>query len=184
MRITSIRIENFRSIKSLYVELGETTVLIGPNDGGKTAILDAIRIALTRRWGQRGTGFTEYDVHLAREDDDPKASSGVVIELRAEESAPGEWPDEVHQALEDIVQDDPVTGRSSVTLRVNCAWSAADRCFEPAWVFLNAARQPLVGASARRVNNDSGSTSRCFTSVLSETLTTNSPRGHSFGAVF
>jgi putative ATP-dependent endonuclease of OLD family len=152
MRITSIRIENFRSIKSLYVELGETTVLIGPNNGGKTAILDAIRIALTRRWGQRGTGFTEYDVHLAREDDDPKASSGVAIELRAEESAPDEWPDEVHQALEDIVQDDPLTGRSSVTLRVNCAWSAADGCFQPAWTFLNAARQPLVGASARRVN--------------------------------
>ena len=75
MRITSIRIENFRSIKSLYVELGETTVLIGPNNGGKTAILDAARIALTRRWGQRGTGFTEYDVHLAHEDDDPKAST-------------------------------------------------------------------------------------------------------------
>jgi putative ATP-dependent endonuclease of OLD family len=152
MRITSIRIENFRSIKSLYVELGETTVLIGPNNGGKTAILDAVRIALTRRWGQRGTGFTEYDVHLAGEDDDPKASSGVAIELRAEESAPGEWPDEVHQALEDIVQEDPTTGRSSITLRVNCAWTAADACFQPVWTFLNAARQPLVGASARRVN--------------------------------
>ena len=152
MRITSIRIENFRSIKSLYVELGETTVLIGPNNGGKTAILDAIRIALTRRWGQRGTGFTEYDVHLAREDDDPKLSSGVSIELRVEEAAAGEWPDELQQALEDIIQDDLATGKSSVTLRVTCAWSAADACFQPVWTFLNAARQPLVGASARRVN--------------------------------
>jgi AAA15 family ATPase/GTPase len=67
MRMTSLRIENFRSIKSLDVELGETTVFIGPNNAGKTAILDAIRIALTRRWGQRGTGFTEYDIHLATE---------------------------------------------------------------------------------------------------------------------
>ena len=66
MRITRLHIENFRSIKSLDVELGDTTVLIGPNNAGKTAILDAVRIALTRRWGQRGTGFTEYDVHLAR----------------------------------------------------------------------------------------------------------------------
>jgi putative ATP-dependent endonuclease of OLD family len=152
MKITSIRIENFRSIKSLYVELGETTVLIGPNNGGKTAILDAVRIALTRRWGQRGTGFTEYDVHLAAEDDDPKLSSGVSIELRVEETAAGEWPDELHQALEDIIQDDLVTGKSSVTLRVTCAWSAADACFQPVWTFLNAARQPLVGASARRIN--------------------------------
>jgi putative ATP-dependent endonuclease of the OLD family len=152
MKITSVRITNFRSIKSLHVELGETTVFVGPNNAGKTAILDAVRIALTRRWGQRGTGFTEYDVHLARENDDPKTSSGVAIELRVEESAPGEWPDEVHQSLEDIVQGDPITGKSSVTLRVNCAWSAAEACFQPAWVFLNAARQPLVGASARRTN--------------------------------
>jgi putative ATP-dependent endonuclease of OLD family len=152
MRITSIRIENFRSIKSLDVELGATTVFLGPNNAGKTAILDAIRIALTRRWGQRGTGFTEYDVHLARENDDPKTSPGVVIELRAEESLAGDWPDEIHQALEEIVQEDPISGRSSITLRVSCGWSAAEACFEPAWVFLNAARQPLVGASARRIN--------------------------------
>src|SRR5918994_7441353 len=99
MRITSLRIENFLSIKALDVQLGDTTVFIGPNNGGKTAILDAVRIALTRRWGQRGTGFTEYDVHLAGEGDDPKLSSGVSIELRVEESAPGEWPDELHQAL-------------------------------------------------------------------------------------
>src|SRR5882762_4567016 len=84
MGITSLKIKNFRSIKSLDVELGETTVFIGPNNAGKTAILDAIRIALTRRWGQRGTGFTECDVHLASENDDPKASAGIEIEVRAE----------------------------------------------------------------------------------------------------
>ena len=80
MRITSLRIENFRSIKRLDTELCDTTVFIGPNNAGKTAILDAVRIALTRKWGTRGTGFTEYDVHLARENDDPKMSPGVAIE--------------------------------------------------------------------------------------------------------
>jgi hypothetical protein len=79
--------ENFRSIKNLDIELGETTVFIGQNNSGKTAILDAIRIALTRRWGQRGIGFTEYDIHLATETDDPEASSGMAIELRADEQA-------------------------------------------------------------------------------------------------
>lgn len=152
MRITSLKIENFRSIKNLEISFGDTTVLIGPNNAGKTAILDAVRIALTRRWGQRGTGFTEYDVHLATETDDPKASSGVTIELRAEEAAPGEWPVEVQQALDEIVQTDPNTGKSSVTLQARCAWNAAEAGFQPAWTFLNAARQPLVGASARRLN--------------------------------
>src|SRR5574341_131113 len=113
MRITSLRVENFRSIKSLGIELGDTTVFIGPNNAGKTAILDAVRIALTRRWGQRGTGFTEYDIHLATQNDDPKTSNPVSIELQTEESAPGDWPDAVQQALDQIVQTDPVTGKSS-----------------------------------------------------------------------
>ncbi len=152
MRITALRIENFRSIKTLDIELGGTTVFIGPNNAGKTAILDAVRIALTRRWGQRGTGFTEYDVHLATDTDDPKASPGVAIELRAEEEGPGQWPVEVQQALDEIVQSDPVTGKSSITLHVSCAWSAADGCFQPGWAFLNAARQPLIAGSARRLN--------------------------------
>lgn len=147
-----MRIENFRSIRDVEITLGDNTVLIGPNNAGKTAILDAIRIALTRRWGQRGTGFTEYDVHLATANDDPKASPGVAIELRAEESRADEWPEDLQQALDEIIQTDPDTGTDSITLRVSCAWSAADTCFQPAWAFLNAARQPLVGASARRMN--------------------------------
>ena len=64
MEITRVLIKNFRSIKEAEITLGHCTVLIGPNNVGKTAILDAIRIALTRRWGSRGTGFTEGDIHL------------------------------------------------------------------------------------------------------------------------
>jgi putative ATP-dependent endonuclease of OLD family len=137
LRITGVKIQNFRSIKSLSIELGETTVFIGPNNAGKTAILDAIRIALTRKWGQRGTGFTEYDIHLATDRDDPKTSPGVEIELRAEEITADEWPDEVTQALDEIVQTDPATGIDSITLNVRCAWNAAEGCYEPGWSFLN-----------------------------------------------
>ena len=152
MKITALRIENFRSIKNLDVELGDTTVFIGPNNAGKTAILDAVRIALTRRWGQRGTGFTEYDIHLTSENDDPKTSPAVSIELRAEEATPGEWPDEVQQALDEIVQTDPLTGKSSVTLHAGWSWKAAEARFEPDWAFLNAARRPLFGGAVRRLN--------------------------------
>ena len=152
MRIARIEIRNFRSIRNLAVDLGETTVFVGPNNAGKTAILDALRIALTRRWGQRGTGFTEYDVHLTGDDDDPKKSSGVRIELRAEESDPGEWPDAVSQALGQIVQLDPATGLRSIVLRTRCAWSEESGAFEPSWEFLDVARRPLAGRAARRVN--------------------------------
>jgi putative ATP-dependent endonuclease of OLD family len=152
MRITSLRIENFRSIKALDVQLGDTTVFIGPNNSGKTAILDAVRIALTRRWGQRGTGFTEYDIHLATQNDDPKTSSPVSIELRTEERVPDEWPDPVQQALDQIVQTDPITGKSSITLHAGWGWNAAREEFEADWAFLNAARQPLFGGATRRLN--------------------------------
>src|SRR5579883_3383242 len=99
MRISRLQIENFRSIKALNIELGDTSVFIGANNAGKTAILDAIRFVLTRRWGQRGTGFTEYDVHLADEHADPKASPGVSIEIRVEEQKAGEWPVTLQQDL-------------------------------------------------------------------------------------
>jgi putative ATP-dependent endonuclease of OLD family len=152
MRISRLRIKNFRSIKELELELGETTVFIGPNNAGKTAILDAIRIALTRRWGQRGTGFSEYDVHLANETDDPKKSPGIEIEIRLEESQPDEWPEAIQQDLDEIIQTDPATGQNSITLLARCAWDAAEKAFLPSWQFLNAARSPLAGGSARRIN--------------------------------
>lgn len=81
MRITRLQIENFRSIRNLDIELGDTTVFIGPNNAGKSAILDAIRIVLTRRWGQRGTGFTEHDVHRPGQDGDPRTLPPVTITL-------------------------------------------------------------------------------------------------------
>ena len=152
MRITRIEIENFRSIRHLVVDLGDTTVFVGPNNAGKTAILDALRIALTRRWGQRGTGFSEYDIHLADDESDPKTSSGVSIEIRSEESNPGDWPDMIAADLGDIVQLDPIAERRSVTLRTRCAWREDTGAFEPSWEFLDARREPLAGRSARRVN--------------------------------
>lgn len=152
MRITRIEIENFRSIRHLAVDLGDTTVFVGPNNAGKTAILDALRIALTRRWGQRGSGFNEYDIHLADDKADPKTSTGVSIELRSEESEPGEWPETIAANFGDIAQPDPITGRHSVTLRTRCAWSEETGVFEPSWEFLGTRREPLADSSERIAN--------------------------------
>ena len=154
MRVTRIEIRNFRSIKHLVVDLGETTVFVGPNNAGKTAILDALRIALTRRWGQRGTGFTEYDVHLAHDTDDPKTSAGVSIEIHVKESERDEWPNAVKEDLAQIVQLDLNTEIRSIVLRTRCAWNEDSGSFEPSWEFLNVKREPLAGQGARRLNLD------------------------------
>jgi putative ATP-dependent endonuclease of OLD family len=142
MRISRLRIENFRSIRQLDVELGDSTVFIGANNAGKTAILDAVRIVLTRRWGQRGTGFTEHDVHKPDEVGDPRTLPPVTITLILEEPQAGAWDADMVAALEDIMavlQD----GRSILTLRVTCGWNAETEAFDPVWQFLDAAGQPL-----------------------------------------
>jgi putative ATP-dependent endonuclease of OLD family len=152
LQIKRVTIANFRSIKQAEIELGATTVLIGPNNAGKTAILEAIRIALTRRWGQRGTGFTEYDVHLCAARTDPKFGDPVVIEIEIQESAVGEWPEELHETLADIIQLNPVTGQASIIMRVSCAWDDGEQSYIPKWEFLNTDRNPLAGKGARATN--------------------------------
>ena len=85
MKISHLRIENFRCVRELDVDLEDTTVFIGANNSGKSSILEAIRIALSRRWGRRGTGFTEHDVHCPQETHDPKTAPPVRVLVRLEE---------------------------------------------------------------------------------------------------
>lgn len=154
MRITRLYIENFRSIRKLDIALGETTVFIGPNNVGKSAILDALRIALTRQWSQRRVGFTEYDIHVRSDDDDPRESPGIVIEVEAEEVEAGEWPEAIRQDLAQVLKMDPVSGKKSITLRVKCAWDSSTSALATSWHFLNVEREPLSGAAAPRSNLD------------------------------
>ena len=103
MKISKVRIENFRCVRGLDLELDETTVLIGANNAGKTAIMEAIRIALSRRWGQRGTGFTEYDVHCSAQTHDPKIAPPVRVLLNFEETRAEPWDPDMIAALDDLV---------------------------------------------------------------------------------
>jgi putative ATP-dependent endonuclease of the OLD family len=142
MQISRLHIENFRSIKNLDIELGDTTVFIGPNNAGKSAILDAIRIVLTRRWGQRGTGFTEHDIHRPDERGDPRTLPPVSITLTLEEPESGSWDADMVAALEEVAAVTPY-GRNILTLRVTCGWNPEQEAFVPAWQFLDAAGQPM-----------------------------------------
>lgn len=153
MRITRLRIENFRCIRNLEVELGDTNVFIGPNNVGKTAILEAVRIVLTRRWGQRGSGFTENDIHRPDDGADPRTLPPVVITLVIEEPTTGEWDADMVAALEDILAVLP-DGRNLLSLRVTCAWSEEKDSFDPAWQFLDSAGQPMP--ERRRATNLTG----------------------------
>jgi putative ATP-dependent endonuclease of OLD family len=154
MRITNLQIENFRSIKSLNLALeAGTTVFIGPNNAGKSAILEAVRIALSRRWGQRGTGFTEDDVHRPSQDTDPRTAPPVRIHFVFEEPSPGTWPTDLVANLEDIMTVTP-QGLNKVAVSITYTWNSEKEVFEPAWEFLDATGTPLP--PRRRAINLSG----------------------------
>lgn len=151
MKISTVRIENFRCVQELDLELDETTVLIGANNAGKTAIMEAIRIALSRRWGQRGTGFTEYDVHCSAEYHDPKVAPPVRILLNFEEEPAEPWDPDMIAVLDELVVLSD-SGSNLISLRVTCQWSEEKESFEPAWEFLNTAGEPLTQKAQRAMN--------------------------------
>ena len=44
MQITDLRIRNFKSIKNLHIaDIENALILVGQNNTGKTAVLDAVR---------------------------------------------------------------------------------------------------------------------------------------------
>jgi predicted ATP-dependent endonuclease of OLD family len=64
MRLKTLRVENFRSLRSLTIDLPQVCAIVGPNNSGKSNILEAIRRVLAPEWGPRTRDFTEDDVYL------------------------------------------------------------------------------------------------------------------------
>ena len=153
MKIKKLHIENFRSVRSLDLDLNETTVFIGANNSGKSAILEAVRIALSRRWGQRGTGFTEDDVHRENEEADPRTAPPVKIGFEFKEEFKGEWPEDMVANLDEIVTLTS-EGLNRISFSITYKWNAEKEIFEPAWEFLDSGGNPLP--PRRRAINLSG----------------------------
>jgi putative ATP-dependent endonuclease of OLD family len=68
MKLKNIRIENFRSITYLEINLPQVCAIVGANNSGKTNILEAIRRVLAPEWGPRTMHFSEEDVFLRNSD--------------------------------------------------------------------------------------------------------------------
>jgi putative ATP-dependent endonuclease of the OLD family len=63
MRIRRIRIENFRSIQHLEAIVPQVCALVGPNNAGKSNLLEAIRRVLESSW-VRAADFGRDDIFL------------------------------------------------------------------------------------------------------------------------
>ena len=150
MRVTALHIENFRGIRRLDLDLDEITVLIGENNSGKTAVLDALRLCLRDLGPRRRVVFDALDFHLADAEAEPASAEPIRLEITFSERSKGEWDDTLvrrlsrHNVLQ--VDDDE---RSHVILRVTCEYDPASQDFAQDWSFLNLDREPLTTVGER-----------------------------------
>lgn len=148
MKLRRLQIENFRGITSLDLELGDTTVLIGENNTGKTAVLDALRFALRDVRSRRGCSFDAYDFHLPNATSEPATAAAISLRLTFREDAAGDWGDQQLANLNraKIAQID-ANGCASVILKVGARFDAVTQEFVQDWEFQNLAGAPLTNVS-------------------------------------
>lgn len=137
MILRDIQIHNFRGIRSLLLPLDNLTVLIGENNSGKSTILEAIRIVLTRGYGtRRGGQFCDYDFHLSNLEATPQTAEPIEVILHFAENEMDEWPDAVIQQITEVIQLDE-NGMNHVWLRAQGTFQPASSTFEAQWNFTN-----------------------------------------------
>lgn len=145
MRITSLRFLNYRCLVDVTLQLDDVTVIIGENNAGKTSVLDGLRFITSRAPQRRQSAIAEYDFHMADKHSDPKTANPVVIEMTVSESMTDEWSDEIAQALNEIIQTDPVADIDSIILRCTSQYNQVTKTFDTLWQFLALNGDPLGG---------------------------------------
>jgi putative ATP-dependent endonuclease of OLD family len=152
MKLIEIKIENFRGVRSLHLPLDGLTVLIGENNTGKSTVLEAIRLVLTRGFGvRRGSQFTEYDFHLKDANATPQTADQISITLHFAEEQENEWPDAVIQQMSEVIQLG-TTGLNHIWLQAKGGYQAESGSFETKWAFLNSSGAELVLKNATPLN--------------------------------
>ncbi|MBN1568519.1 MAG: AAA family ATPase [Acidobacteria bacterium] len=153
MKLRHVSIKNFRSLVDVSIPIEDSTVLVGENNSGKTAFLEAMRIALPFRTSfGKSSPFNEYDFHVFQNGDSFKTSPGIIIELWFREDQSDEWPEPLVQDLTDIIQTDPEKDLDFIGLRLSCKYDGTAAEVVSKWEFLTPDGQPLGGRGANPAN--------------------------------
>jgi len=146
VRIRRLRIENFRGIKTLDWKIPtnqKLVALIGPGDGGKSTILDAIHYLIGDRWNIPFSDTDFFNVNVQR----PVIIKALLVDLPSElkkDSTFGLWLCGVDQDGE-LLQD-PEDG-SDTALMVQLS---VDESLEPKWCVLRSDGSEKYLSSAQR----------------------------------
>ncbi len=77
IKIVEVRIRNFRSLKSVDVEIDTLTIFVGANNSGKTSCLEALMFAM----GYGAKPITDDDIYVGPGETSPPASRSIVIDV-------------------------------------------------------------------------------------------------------
>jgi len=147
--LKKITIENFRGFQNVTVEFDRNTVLVGENNSGKTSLLEAVRLCLSRAVSRRVNVFEDHDYHLPSNAARPGDAGDLRITLDFFEDSPDDWSDGVVRALGDmaVFQTTP-QGEDirHVTLRVQSRFDKSAADFVTDWDFLDSGGNPMPKA--------------------------------------
>lgn len=149
MFLKEVRVKNFRSLKDVDVMLDDSTILIGENNSGKSTLLDAIRIGLSRP-GTRFV-FDDYDFFMDSEISSPKDSEGIKIVLIFEERKVDEWEGFISDTFIEALQylDNE---KAAIILQTTASYNEVTSDIEVKTTFLNKNSEPIPGKVQNLVN--------------------------------
>lgn len=158
MKLRKVEIQNFRGIKALTLDVDDTTVLIGENNSGKTAVLEALRYCLREIAPRKESVFGRFDFHLTDASAEPASADPIQITVTFSEDAAAEWDDARLRRLRDVLYVD-TAGLNHVAFRVTGTCDATTRELSAEWCFLDEAGHPrtkradtMLAALRREVN--------------------------------
>lgn len=150
LTLTRLVLENYRGVDRLEIDFGETTVLIGENNVGKTSVLEALDACLGTRATRRSGPFEDYDHRRAGSQRELPDGHELRVTITFREDVVGEWSADAAAALNEVIQLEE-DGRRSIVHRVSDVYDAGTRGFSTSTAFLNLAGDELrpSGAPAR-----------------------------------
>ncbi len=143
MRLSNLKIENFRGIKELDLSLErDVTVLVGENNSGKTSVLEALRLCLDVVKSDKTCNFSEFDFYRDEANSDLASCNSINITLSFLESEDQRWPEHITQALNDVIVG---SDYSAIKFRVTARYDSEAGELVQSWSFLDDADNEMVG---------------------------------------